>query len=132
MDFTLNNLVAILGSLAGFAGVFTLAVGIGKRFGWIKDGQAEGVYTGLSIIGLGAIWVVQFFVPTFFPGVPSVSLPQVDAWLGAAVKIGTAILELLALLKVGPAFYEKMRGIVPVLGYSHTLAKAQRSSQRNT
>ena len=114
----LQSIVTILASLTGLGGAFSLLVNIAKMFGWVKDGQSEVVYTGLGIIGLAIVWVVQFFVPSFFPNVPFVNLPQLDAFLAGVVKVGSAILEFLVLNKAGTLLYSKVRGVVPLLGYS--------------
>lgn len=127
----IQGLIVTLTALTAFGGIMSLIVNVGKLLGLIKDGQSDVIYTGLTLLGLGIVWVFQAFLPSFFPGLPIVDLSKVNAGLGYFVKVGEAILEFLIARQGGTLLYNSVRGVVPVLGYSFSIQQAREVKEIN-
>ena len=83
------QLVALTVALAGFGGGIGLITNIGKFIGWVKNGQAPAVTTGLNIILLAGVFALSVFKPDTF----TLDIEGIDKQVADLVKIGTLLFE---------------------------------------
>ena len=117
MEF-LNDLVALFLTLAGVAAFVTFLVNVGKRIGWVSDGNAEMAVKYLNFAAFVIVGILFFTVPN--------SIPVVDNVLGLLAQLGGVLLPILSLLLGWPVanavsgFTYRHTRKFPLLGYSHT------------
>ena len=107
---SLQDLVVMLGALAGFGGIVALVVNVGKQVGIVKDGQAPTVSTGLNILLLAGLYALKVFKP-------DLSVENLDAQAAQIAQIGMMVLAFIVQLKGAQFTHQTLRG-VPLLGKS--------------
>lgn len=107
---SLQDLVMMLATLAGFGGVVALLVNIGKQTGIVKDGQAPMVSTGLNVLLLAGLYAIKVFKP-------DLNIEGLDAQAAQIAQIGVMILAFITQLKGAQFTHQTLRG-VPLLGKS--------------
>ncbi|MEW6649315.1 MAG: hypothetical protein AB1453_03895 [Chloroflexota bacterium] len=60
-----NQLLVSFLSLAGVGALISALVNVGKTIGWVKDGQAPVVVTGLNLVGMVALFALRLVRPDF-------------------------------------------------------------------
>lgn len=115
-DAGVNALVAQLAIMGGFAALLAALVNIGKRAGWVKDGQAPAIVTGGNLLGLVVLFILGIVKPDF-------DLGAADQVFGQVAQIATLILGLIGQVLVSKGTHAALRG-VPVVGKSFSAPKA--------
>lgn len=107
----LPGLLAMFLSLAGIGAFFAVLINVGKKAGWVKDGDAPAWSMGLNLLGMIALWIVkQFF--------PSVDVLNVDSIAGQLAQIMTLILGLVVQFAASKGTHAVVKGM-PLIGYSY-------------
>lgn len=101
----------LLGTLVGFAALFTAIINILKRYGVIADGQAGLVSLALNFALLGFVIVGKQF---------GVDLTKFDSIANAIASLITVVLGLILPPLVSRSVHRLMRARVPFLGFSHS------------
>lgn len=110
MDFV--TLLAVYAALGGVGGLIALVINVGKTLGWVPDGSAATVSTGLNILGLAAVFALGVFKP-------GVDIGQVDASVQQFVDAATILFGLFVQLGGAKWVHSLVRG-VPLVGKSYS------------
>lgn len=62
---SVESLLAAFLALGGVGALIAALVNIAKTVGWVKDGQAPAVATGLNLLGMILLFVVGIVAPDF-------------------------------------------------------------------
>ena len=111
----LENVLKIVGGLAGLGGFISVVVNLLKKVGVVKDGTADRWF---EAINLGAFVVVA----GVYVWQVDVDWTQIDAWLQALASLLGLVVQIIG----GRATYDVLRG-VPFAGFSFT-KKAERDA----
>lgn len=102
----LDNILAIMGGLAGLGALSSMLINVLKKFGAIQDGESEKWFGAINIVAFITIAVFYFIE---FP----VDWGSVDGWL----QILASLLGLVLQTFSGRVTYGVMRGRAPLLGF---------------
>jgi hypothetical protein len=111
----LPELVAQFLALGGVAAVIALLINVGKRAGWIKDGQATSASLLLNLVGLVGLGLLRVFAPDF-------DIAGLDGIAAQIAEAGTILLGLVWQLFISRQTHEQVKG-VPVIGKSFTFER---------
>ena len=103
---TLDNIVSVLGTLAGYAAFTALAIDVLKYFKVVTDDNAGKWNLGFGLVGFAGVAVLLGFFP-------QVDIAGVDALVLNYVTIGAYVFALLAqmgIAKGAHAVYKKVLG----------------------
>ncbi len=113
----LMQLVAQLDKLVGVAALIVVLVNVLKFINVATDGTAPTWAAGFYLVTLVGLFVAR---------VLNFDVSQADAIAGTFAQLIAFLLTLVAQLGLGKLFYWFVRG-VPIIGFSHTLAKSKSS-----
>lgn len=117
---TLDQSLASLLSLGGFAALVTCIINAGKTFKVIPDGQAPAVSLFLNLSGLIALVTLQVYGKSDL-------VPVIDANVGSFSQALTLVLALVYQLYISRVAHTDALAGVPVIGTSHSGRKAGES-----
>ena len=103
--------VEFLGTLIGFAALFTAVINVLKKYGVIVDGQAGLVSLALNFGLLAFVIVGKQF---------GVDVSKFDSIANAVASLVTIVLSLLAPPLVSRGVHRLVRARVPLLGFSNS------------
>lgn len=110
----MDELVALLTTLAGVTAVITFAVNTAAFFGWVKDGQKGDLNDALQVGVLLLLWALK----TFWP---AVDIGILDVYAAQIAELGVAVVAFIALvLKLSHGTHDAVAGRVPVVGFSYS------------
>lgn len=108
VDFA--GLLVGFGSLTGLSALIAAATNIGKTIGWVKDGSAPAVITGLSLIGLIALFVLNVFRP-------DIDVQGLDATAGSLATVLLTVFGFVWSMRFAKTAHNTLKGL-PVVGKS--------------
>jgi hypothetical protein len=108
-----GDLFTTFKTLTGVAALIAALVGVGKRIGIVQDGTAPAWSTGLNIVGLIALFVLQLFGKADM-------VPGLDTQAGSLANVITVILAFVYQLFASRVTYENALAGIPVIGHSHS------------
>jgi len=116
----LENVLEIIGGLAGLGGFVSVIVNLLKKAGIVKDGTAdqwfEAINLGAFVIVAGVyVWKVD------------IDWTQVDAWLQALASLLGLVVQVVG----GRATYDVLRG-VPFVGFSFAKKEEREASEEES
>lgn len=114
MDILSNAVVTLLG-LAGVGAFLSLLVNVGKKIGWVKDGQAAKVSAGLNLLALAGLYLFRVIKP-------DADWQGIDAQLGAFVAAVTPFIGYILQLFSAQQTHAVVTGL-PVIGKSYSYDK---------
>jgi hypothetical protein len=107
-------------ALLGFGSLIAFLINLGKRAGWVRDGDAPKWSLGLNLAGMVLLAVVQVYRP-------DVDVAGIDAQVAAWVEVLATIAGLVLQLGSAKLTHTIVRGM-PVIGVSHTVERGRRAS----
>jgi hypothetical protein len=102
-------------ALAGVGALIAVLINVGKVLGWVQEGQSTTWSTGLNIVGMVALLLLQIFKPDM----------DIAALDGAAGQIAQALVILVGLVTQmlsSKGAHFALKG-TPVIGKSFSVAK---------
>lgn len=113
----LDDLLATLKNLGGFAILITALINVGKQAGWVKNGNAQTVSLCLNTLGLVVLVFLQ--ITGKFN-----SVPVIDQHAGALGNTINAVLVLVFQLYVSRKGHENVLAGLPAIGKSFSDRRA--------
>lgn len=114
---TLDDLLATLKSLGGVALLFAALTNVGKRFGWVTDGNAPAVSLGMNAVGLLALVALQFAGKIDL-------VPSLDQNAGSVANLINDVLALVFQLYISRVGHNNVLAGLPLIGKSFSGRKA--------
>jgi len=112
----LEVLLATLLKLGGFGALVAALINMGKTLGWIPDGLAPTISTGLNLAGLIALYVLGIVQP-------DLNIEQLDSVAGTIGQILALAFGLAWQLLSTKLTHEKALKGVPFIGKSYSAEK---------
>lgn len=120
--FDLTALIEQLASLAGIGAFFSMLVNAIKTFNLVPPDQAGNLQTGVTILALVILWVLNIFRPEW--------ITKVDSIAGVLAQFGVYVIALIISVGGGKLSHAVLRGF-PLIGHSTTLSEQKALSSPN-